>query len=106
MLIRVQLLILRLIPLCISLIKAKVSCEIVVNRTKQTSIHQNCYPQQAVHLRELHPHFISLPKHVCKISLGPNYDYSSTMRLTISSPLMPDVVVDYDLSNGKWNIVQ
>ncbi|KAE8697339.1 putative molybdopterin cofactor sulfurase [Hibiscus syriacus] len=62
---------------------------------------------QAVHLRELQPHFLPLPKHVCNISPGPNYDYySTTMRFTISSPVMPDAVVDYDLSNGKWDIVQ
>ncbi|MBA0589251.1 uncharacterized protein LOC105802200 [Gossypium raimondii] len=63
--------------------------------------------KQAVHLRELQPHFLPLPKHVCNISPGPNYDYySKTMRFTISAPVMPDAVVDYDLSNGKWNIVQ
>ncbi|XP_057491790.1 uncharacterized protein LOC130777433 isoform X2 [Actinidia eriantha] len=60
-----------------------------------------------VHLKELYPHFLPLPKFVSQISTGPNYDYySSTMRFTISSPVMPDAVVDYDLSNGKWNIVQ
>ncbi|GLT75252.1 hypothetical protein SLA2020_469880 [Shorea laevis] len=61
----------------------------------------------AVCLRELHHHFLPLPKYVCKIAPGTNYDfYSSTMRFTISSPVMPDAVVDYDLSNGKWNIIQ
>ncbi|KAK3223123.1 hypothetical protein Dsin_010148 [Dipteronia sinensis] len=60
-----------------------------------------------VHLKELHPYFFPLPKHVSQISPGPNYDYySSTMRFTLSSPVMPDAVVDYDLSNGKWNIIQ
>ncbi|KAM1314951.1 hypothetical protein ACFX13_018895 [Malus domestica] len=61
----------------------------------------------AVHLKELHPQFLPLPKYVSQISPGPNYDYhSSVMRFTISSPVMPDAVVDYDLSNGKWNIIQ
>lgn len=60
-----------------------------------------------VHLKELHPHFLPLPKYVSQIAPGPNYDYySSTMRFTISSPVMPDAVVDYDLSNGQWNIIQ
>ncbi|TXG59526.1 hypothetical protein EZV62_014099 [Acer yangbiense] len=60
-----------------------------------------------VHLKELHPYFLPLPKHVSQISPGPNYDYySSTMRFSLSSPVMPDAVVDYDLSNGKWNIIQ
>ncbi|CAK9185446.1 unnamed protein product [Ilex paraguariensis] len=61
----------------------------------------------AVHLKELNPHFLPLPNYVSQISPGPNYDfYSSTMRFTISSPVMPDAVVDYDLSNGKWNMIQ
>ncbi|XAR73939.1 Oligopeptidase B [Bertholletia excelsa] len=61
----------------------------------------------AIHLKELNPHFLQLPKYVSQISPGPNYDYnSSTMRFTISSPMMPDAIVDYDLSNGKWNIIQ
>lgn len=61
----------------------------------------------AVRLRELNHCFLPLPKDVCKISPGTNYDfYSSTMRFTISSPVMPDAVVDYDLSNGKWKIIQ
>ncbi|XP_058186222.1 uncharacterized protein LOC131303390 isoform X1 [Rhododendron vialii] len=60
-----------------------------------------------VYLKELNPQFLPLPKYVSQISPGPNYDYySSTMRFTVSSPVMPDAVVDYDLSNVKWNIVQ
>ncbi|KAM7516587.1 hypothetical protein LguiA_006170 [Lonicera macranthoides] len=61
----------------------------------------------AVHLKELNPHFLPLPNHVTQILPGPNYDfYSSTMRFTISSPVMPDAVVDYELTNGKFNIIQ
>lgn len=61
----------------------------------------------AVHLKDLNPYFLPLPKYVSQISSGPNYDYySSSMRFTISSPVMPDAVVDYDLSNGKWSIIQ
>ncbi|KAE8727145.1 prolyl endopeptidase-like isoform X2 [Hibiscus syriacus] len=63
--------------------------------------------KQAVHLQELQPYFLTLPKHVCNISPGPNYDYySTTMRFTISSPVMPDAVVDYDCGGGggkKWH---
>ncbi|KAF8405120.1 hypothetical protein HHK36_010018 [Tetracentron sinense] len=58
-------------------------------------------------LKELNPRFLPLPEYVSQISSGPNYDYySSTMRFTISSPVMPDAVVEYNLSNGKWLIVQ
>ncbi|XP_065008918.1 uncharacterized protein LOC135639087 isoform X1 [Musa acuminata AAA Group] len=60
-----------------------------------------------VHLSALQPCFLPLPEHVCQIAPGPNYDYhSSIMRFTISSPVMPDAVVDYNLLNGKWHIVQ
>ncbi|TQD95877.1 hypothetical protein C1H46_018515 [Malus baccata] len=42
-----------------------------------------------VHLKELHPQFLPLPKYVMQISPGPNYDYHSpVMRFTISSPLL------------------
>lgn len=58
-------------------------------------------------LREYNPQDLPLPNYVSQIFPGPNYDfYSSNMRFTIASPLMPDAVVDYDLLNGKWTIVQ
>ncbi|KAK9165311.1 hypothetical protein Scep_000502 [Stephania cephalantha] len=61
----------------------------------------------AVRLKDLNPKFLPLPKYISQISPGPNYDYySSTVRFTISSPVMPDAVVDYNLTNGKWFIVQ
>ncbi|KAM3363581.1 protease 2 [Capsicum galapagoense] len=63
--------------------------------------------KEEIKLKELSPQFLPLPKNVSQIMPGTNYDYySSTMRFTISSPLMSDAVVDYDLSCGKWNIVQ
>ncbi|ONK76002.1 uncharacterized protein A4U43_C03F22810 [Asparagus officinalis] len=65
------------------------------------------YGKGAKHLTDFHPCFLPLPNHVCQISSGPNYDYySSVMRFIISSPVMPDAVVDYNLSTGKWLIVQ
>ncbi|XP_027346884.1 uncharacterized protein LOC113858419 isoform X3 [Abrus precatorius] len=61
----------------------------------------------AVKLRKLYLQFLSLPQHVCQISPGPNYDFfSSVMRFIISSPVMPDAVVDYDLATGRWSIIQ
>lgn len=61
----------------------------------------------AVHLKDANPNFLPLPNYVSQISLGTNYDfYSLTMRFTVSSPVVPDAVVDYNLSNGKWNIIQ
>ncbi|XP_047312351.1 dipeptidyl aminopeptidase BI isoform X2 [Impatiens glandulifera] len=61
----------------------------------------------SIRLKELKPDFLPLPEHVSQISPGTNYDYySSIMRFTVSSPLMPDAVVDYDLSNGNCKIIQ
>ncbi|PIA52390.1 hypothetical protein AQUCO_01000335v1, partial [Aquilegia coerulea] len=61
----------------------------------------------AVHFKQLNRSFLPLPTHVSQIAPGPNYDYySSVMRFTISSPVMPDAMVDYDLKSGKWVIVQ
>ncbi|KAL8477638.1 hypothetical protein ACS0TY_029805 [Phlomoides rotata] len=58
-------------------------------------------------LKEFNPQPLPLPDHVSQILPGPNSDfYSSTMRCTITSPVMPDAVVDYDLKSGKWIIVQ
>ncbi|CAH9098240.1 unnamed protein product [Cuscuta europaea] len=60
-----------------------------------------------VRLEELNPHFLPLPDNVSQILPGPNYDFcSSMMRFTVLSPVMPDAVVDYNLSRGTWSIVQ
>ncbi|KAH6833743.1 Prolyl oligopeptidase family protein [Perilla frutescens var. hirtella] len=58
-------------------------------------------------LKDFNPQSLPLPDHLSQILPGSNYDfYSSTMCVTITSPVMPDAVVDYDLLNGKWTIVQ
>ncbi|KAL6572892.1 hypothetical protein OROHE_002368 [Orobanche hederae] len=63
--------------------------------------------KEGAHLKEFNPQSLPLPDYVSQILPAANYDfYSSTMRFTIISPLMPDAVVDYDLINGKWTIVQ
>ncbi|WCJ31037.1 Prolyl oligopeptidase family protein [Euphorbia peplus] len=63
--------------------------------------------KKGIKLEELKPTFLPLPKYVSHISPEANYDYYlSNMRFMISSPVMPDAIVDYDLSNGKWSIIQ
>eukprot|EP00252_Welwitschia_mirabilis_P005347 TRINITY_DN15855_c0_g2_i1.p1 TRINITY_DN15855_c0_g2~~TRINITY_DN15855_c0_g2_i1.p1 ORF type:complete len:557 (+),score=106.54 TRINITY_DN15855_c0_g2_i1:85-1671(+) len=60
-----------------------------------------------LHPMNLRPCFLPLPNHVSNISTGPNHDfYSSTVRLLLSSPVMPEAVVDYDLSRKEWVIVE
>ncbi|KAI4325505.1 hypothetical protein MLD38_030896 [Melastoma candidum] len=59
-----------------------------------------------LHFTEVNSVYMPLPEFVCQISPGPNYDYHShIMRFTVSSPVMPDAVVDYNLSNGTWKVV-
>ncbi|KAL3813572.1 hypothetical protein ACJIZ3_014840 [Penstemon smallii] len=58
-------------------------------------------------LKDFNLQILPLPDHVSQILPGPNYDfYSSTMRFSITSPVMPDAIVDYDVLNGKWTIIQ
>lgn len=57
--------------------------------------------QGVVHLKELHPHFLPLPKYVSQIAPGPNYDYySSTMRFTISSPVVCQALLPFPSDDG------
>lgn len=60
-----------------------------------------------MNLHDLNPCFLPVPRHVCQISPVTNYDFcSSVVRLVISSPVMPDAVVDYNLSSREWVIVE
>ncbi|KAH9311848.1 hypothetical protein KI387_026883, partial [Taxus chinensis] len=60
-----------------------------------------------IYLRDLGPCFLPVPKYVCQISAGRSYDfYSSVVQLVISSPVMPDAVVDYNLLSREWVIIQ
>lgn len=55
---------------------------------------------------DLNPWFFPLPSNICSISPGSNHDFTSSIyRVVISSPVMPDVVVDYDISRKSWTIV-
>ncbi|PKA52982.1 oligopeptidase B [Apostasia shenzhenica] len=49
---------------------------------------------------DLKPWFFPLPSSLCSIVPGSNLDFmSSVYRVVISSPVMPDLIVDYDM---KW----
>ncbi|KAG0628383.1 hypothetical protein M758_1G023000 [Ceratodon purpureus] len=50
---------------------------------------------------------LPLPQQVCNILPGANQDFfSSSLRLTINSPLMPEATFDYDLTTGKPTLLQ
>ncbi|MCO5612414.1 hypothetical protein L7F22_066681 [Adiantum nelumboides] len=53
------------------------------------------------------PETLPLPDRVCSIAPGLNQDYSSSiLRLCISSPIMPNVLLDYDLTSKEYVILQ
>ncbi|KAL5725748.1 hypothetical protein ACHQM5_008861 [Ranunculus cassubicifolius] len=48
-----------------------------------------------------------LPSSLCRVTPGSNHDFmASIYRVVLSSPVMPDIVVDYDMSKKIFSIVQ
>ncbi|KAK9096269.1 hypothetical protein Sjap_021766 [Stephania japonica] len=65
----------------------------------------NC--KQLVTLDDLNPWFFPLPSNLCQIVPGSNHDFlTSNYRVVSSSPVLPDVVIDYDMSKKKFYILQ
>ncbi|KAK1361973.1 Prolyl endopeptidase [Heracleum sosnowskyi] len=55
---------------------------------------------------DLDPWYFPLPSNLCTIVPGSNYDFmSSRYRADVSSPMMSDVIVDYDMSKRSFSIV-
>ncbi|GLT27536.1 hypothetical protein SLA2020_025230 [Shorea laevis] len=58
-------------------------------------------------IKDLNPWYFPVPSNSCSIIPGSNHDFvQSIYRMVISSPVMPDVIVDYDMSNRIFSIVQ
>ncbi|KAF2282934.1 hypothetical protein GH714_043251 [Hevea brasiliensis] len=56
---------------------------------------------------DLDPWFFPLPSNLCSIVPGSNHDFMNPKyRVVLSSPVMPDVIVDYDMSRQTFSIVQ
>ncbi|XP_057996268.1 uncharacterized protein LOC110643906 [Hevea brasiliensis] len=56
---------------------------------------------------DLDPWFFPLPSNLCSIVPGLNHDFMNPKyRVVLSSPVMPDVIVDYDMSRQTFSIVQ
>ncbi|XP_060958677.1 uncharacterized protein LOC115701132 [Cannabis sativa] len=48
-----------------------------------------------------------LPSNSCSVTPGSNHDFlSSVFRVVLSSPVMPDMIVDYDMSRRRFSVVQ
>ncbi|XP_021912299.1 uncharacterized protein LOC110826029 isoform X3 [Carica papaya] len=58
-------------------------------------------------IENLNPWFFPLPSSLCSIAPGSNHDFrSSVYRVVLSSPVISDVIVDYDMSRKMFSIVQ
>ncbi|KAH9772226.1 prolyl oligopeptidase family protein [Citrus sinensis] len=69
------------------------------------SINFECKYQMEI--ENLNPWFFPLPSSSCSIVPGSNHDFmSSVYRAVLSSPVMPDMIVDYDMSRQTFSIVQ
>ncbi|PQQ17042.1 dipeptidyl aminopeptidase BI [Prunus yedoensis var. nudiflora] len=56
---------------------------------------------------DLNAWFFPMPPNSCTVVSGSNHDFQkSVYRAVLSSPVMPDVVVDYDMSSRRFSIVQ
>uniref|UniRef100_A0A2N9EVB2 Prolyl endopeptidase n=1 Tax=Fagus sylvatica TaxID=28930 RepID=A0A2N9EVB2_FAGSY len=63
--------------------------------------------QHQMEVDDLNPWYFPLPSNPCTVIPGSNHDFmSSVYRVVLSSPVMPDVIVDYDMSRQKYLIVQ
>ncbi|WVZ65300.1 hypothetical protein U9M48_014691 [Paspalum notatum var. saurae] len=62
--------------------------------------------QEPKELDDLNPWFFPIPSNLCSIVSGSNNDFmSSTYRLVVSSPVIPDLTVDYDLRKRTFTIL-
>ncbi|KAL4094893.1 hypothetical protein PRIC1_010544 [Phytophthora ramorum] len=55
------------------------------------------------------PHYIPLPKEheICRVSPGVNRDYQAhRVRFQVSTPLVPEIVFDYDMENRKLHVLK
>ncbi|EPS64780.1 hypothetical protein M569_10000, partial [Genlisea aurea] len=56
---------------------------------------------------DLSPWYFPLPSSPCTITPASNHDFRSTKyRVVLSSPVMPDLIVDYDTSEKTVSILQ
>lgn len=62
--------------------------------------------QEPKELDVLNPWYFPIPSNLCSIIPGSNNDFmSSTYRLVVSSPVIPDLTVDYDMRKRTFTIL-
>ncbi|XP_073221683.1 uncharacterized protein [Cicer arietinum] len=59
-----------------------------------------------VYIQDLKPWYFPMPSNTCSAVPGSNHDFlNAVYRVVLSSPVMPDVIVDYDMSTQTHSIV-
>ncbi|KMZ72993.1 putative Oligopeptidase B [Zostera marina] len=57
-------------------------------------------------VEDLDPWFFPMPSNICSAAPGSNHDFfAKSYRLVLSSPVMPDVIVDYNMAEKTFTIV-
>ncbi|KAL0463698.1 UNVERIFIED_CONTAM: Protease 2 [Sesamum latifolium] len=63
--------------------------------------------EKEMDIDDLNPWYFPLPSNMCTVTPGSNHDFMNTVyRVVLSSPVMPDLLVDYDMSRKIFSIVQ
>ncbi|KAI3867369.1 hypothetical protein MKX03_036496 [Papaver bracteatum] len=59
-----------------------------------------------VNLDDLNPWYFPLPSNLCSVAPCSNHDFMTAVyRVVLSSPVMPDAIIDYDMSKQKSSFV-
>lgn len=62
--------------------------------------------ERPVEVADLDPWFFPLPSSLCNIVPGSNHDFTSSIyHVVVSSPVMPDILVGYDMMKQNFNIL-
>ncbi|CAI0463281.1 unnamed protein product [Linum tenue] len=68
--------------------------------------NQHLVLSKRLDVEDLNPWYFPVPTDLCSIAPGSNHDFmSSVYRVVLSSPVMPDVIVDYNMSEQTFSIV-
>ncbi|KAJ0986861.1 hypothetical protein J5N97_005217 [Dioscorea zingiberensis] len=61
---------------------------------------------QADYIEDLNPWFFPLPSTLCSFLPGSNHDFASSVyRVVVSSPVVPDLIVDYDMVKQRFTFL-
>ncbi|GAB2242105.1 hypothetical protein Droror1_Dr00018880 [Drosera rotundifolia] len=64
----------------------------------------NC--KRMLEIEDLSPWFFPVPLESCQIASCSNHDFlSSIYRVVLTSPVVPDIIMDYDMKNKRYTVV-